>query len=71
MSSLSAFGINTPLLQGRPLQLLLNSIFYSVEILYSVKNFLIQYCVIYQNFQKNQENMNIFGGHSRNDENRK
>ena len=47
------------------------AIFISVEILYFVKNFLLEYCVIYQNLWKNKENMNIFGGQSRNDENRK
>ena len=36
------------------------AIFSSVKILYFVKNFLLEYCVIYQNFWKNKENMNIF-----------
>ena len=36
------------------------------------KKFLLQYCVkVFQNIQKNEENLNIFGGHSRNDDNRK
>ena len=47
------------------------AIFLSVEILYFVKNFLLEYCVIYQNFRKNKENMNIFVGQSGNAENRK
>ena len=46
-------------------------IFLSVKILYSVKTFLLDYSVIYHDFRKNKENINIFGGQTENDENRK